>query len=94
LGANYGKTTQQAQMVNLQAHYMLSKRTRLYSQITMTTDAKVNNQDGSRLGNSYSPVFCNSSTTGPCNAALGTIIGGTNSAGDAKGYVVGIVHTF
>jgi len=29
LGANYAKTTFQAQMINLQAHYMLSKRTRL-----------------------------------------------------------------
>jgi predicted porin len=100
LGANYGKTTFQAQMVNLQAHYMLSKRTRLYSQITMTTDAKGNNQLGGTLGNSYSPVFCNSNasntTTGSigCNAALGTSIGGTNSAGDAKGYVVGIIHSF
>jgi len=94
LGANYGKTTLQAQMINLQAHYMLSKRTRLYSQITMTTDAKGNNQVGGTLGNSYSPVFCNSSTTVLCNGSLGSSIGGTNSAGDAKGYVVGIIHTF
>jgi len=94
LGANYGKTTFQAQMINLQAHYMLSKRTRLYSQITTTQDAKGNHQDGTRLGNSYSPTFCNSSTTGACNLALGTSTGGTNNPGNATGYAVGLVHTF
>jgi predicted porin len=94
LGANYGKTTFQAEMINLQAHYMLSKRTRLYSQITMTKDAKGTNQVGGSAGNSYSPVFCNSSTAGACNPALGTSTGGTNNRGDATGYVVGLVHTF
>jgi len=95
LGANYGKTTFQAQMVNLQAHYMLSKRTRMYSQITMTQDAKGTHQDGTRLGNSYSPVFCNSSVGGgACNPAIGTSTGGTNNPGNATGYVVGVIHTF
>jgi predicted porin len=95
LGANYGKTTFQAQMINLQAHYMLSKRTRMYSQITMTQDAKGNHQDGTKLGNSYSPVFCNSSVGGgACNGALGTSTGGTNNPGNATGYVVGVIHTF
>jgi predicted porin len=71
LGANYGKTTFQAQMINLQAHYLLSKRTRVYSQITLTKDAQGNNQVGGTLANNYSPVFCNSSSTPTvCNSAL------------------------
>ncbi len=94
LGANYGKTTFQAEMINLQAHYMLSKRTRLYSQITMTKDAQGTNQEGGKAGNSYSPVFCNSNTVQMCNPALGNSTGGTNNRGDATGYVVGLVHTF
>jgi len=97
LGANYAKTTFQAQMINLQAHYMLSKRTRLYSQITMTQAAKGYNQVSATTGtlaNSYSPVFCNSNTSVGCNPALGTSIGGANNPGDAKGYVVGVIHTF
>ena len=81
-------------MINLQAHYMLSKRTRLYTQITMTQAAKGTQQVGGLLGNSYSPVFCNSNTSVGCNPALGTSIGGANNPGDAKGYVVGVIHTF
>ncbi len=94
LGANYGKTTFQAEMINLQAHYMLSKRTRLYSQITMTKDAKGTNQVGGSAGNSYSPIFCNSNSTLPCNTGTGAAAGGFNNRGDANGYVVGLVHTF
>jgi len=95
LGANYGKTTFQAEMINLQAHYMLSKRTRLYSQITMTKDAKGNNQVGGTLANNYSPVFCNSSSTPTvCNSALAGSAGSANTAGNANGYVVGLIHTF
>ncbi len=100
LGANYAKTTFQAEMINLQAHYMLSKRTRLYSQITMTKDAKGTNQVGGSAGNSYSPIFCNSNatnaTTGSigCNPGTGSAAGGFNNRGNANGYVVGLVHTF
>ena len=98
LGANYGKTTFQAQMINLQAHYMLSKRTRLYSQITMTQAAKGYNQLSTVSGtfaNSYSPIACNSSTTTTvCNSALAGSAGSGNNQGDAKGYVVGLIHTF
>jgi predicted porin len=94
LGANYAKTTFQAQMVNLQAHYMLSKRTRLYTQLTFTQAAKGNNQVGGTLANSYSPVSCNSSTTLSCNTAIPGSSGGGNSPGDANGYVFGMIHTF
>jgi predicted porin len=95
LGANYAKTTFQAQMVNLQAHYMLSKRTRLYTQLTFTQAAKGNNQVGGFLANSYSPVSCNSSTTTTvCNSALQGSVGSGNNPGDATGYVVGIIHSF
>jgi len=98
LGANYGKTTFQAEMINLQAHYMLSKRTRLYSQITMTQAAKGYNQLSTVSGtfaNSYSPIACNSSTTTTgCNPALAGSAGSGNNQGDAKGYTIGIIHTF
>ena len=95
LGANYGKTTFQAQMINLQAHYLLSKRTRVYSQITLTQAAKGNNQVGGTLANSYSPFQCNSSTTvAGCNPALAGSAGSHNNPGDAKGYTVGVIHTF
>ena len=99
LGANYAKTTFQAQMVNLQAHYMLSKRTRLYTQLTFTQAAKGNNQVGGTLANSYSPVSCNSSgsagipSTG-CNPAIAGSSGGGNNPGDANGYIMGMIHTF
>ena len=95
LGANYGKTTFQAQMINLQAHYLLSKRTRVYSQITLTQAAKGNNQVGGFLANSYSPIACNSSTTTTgCNPALAGSAGSSNNPGDAKGYTIGILHNF
>ena len=95
LGANYAKTTFQAQMVNLQAHYLLSKRTRIYTQITMTQAAKGNNQVGGTLGNSFTPFQCNSSTTvAGCNPALAGSAGSHNNPGDAKGYTVGVLHTF
>jgi predicted porin len=93
LGANYAKTTFQAQMVNLQAHYMLSKRTRLYTQLTFTQAAKGNNQVGGTLANSYSPLSCNSSTTS-CNTAIAGSSGNHNNPGDANGYVMGLIHTF
>jgi predicted porin len=94
LGANYAKTTFQAQMVNLQAHYMLSKRTRLYTQLTFTQAAKGNNQVGGTLANSYSPVSCNSNTTLACNTAIAGSSGAGNNPGDANGYVFGMIHTF
>jgi predicted porin len=86
-------------MVNLQAHYMLSKRTRLYTQLTFTQAAKGNNQVGGSLANSYSPLSCNSSgsagtpSTG-CNPAIAGSSGSGNAVGDANGYVFGMIHTF
>ena len=99
LGANYGKTTFQAQMINLQAHYLLSKRTRVYSQITLTQAAKGYNQLSATSGtfaNSYSPIACNSSSNSSvgCNPALAGSAGSGNNQGDAKGYTIGILHNF
>jgi hypothetical protein len=105
LGANYVKTTFQAQMTNLQAHYMLSKRTRIYSQITMTQAPKGNIQSGNLAAHSFSPVACNSSsntttttagvtTAATCAGALPTTAGTGNVPQDAKGYGIGVIHTF
>jgi len=97
LGANYVKTTFQAQMTNLQAHYMLSKRTRIYSQVTLTQAAKGNNQLGSVSGlaaRSFSPVNCGSNTSVPCAASLSGSAGAQNTPVNSNGYTVGILHTF
>jgi len=105
LGANYVKTTFQAQMTNLQAHYMLSKRTRVYSQITLTQAPKGNIQSGNLSAHSFSPVACNSSqnqstttagvtTVTQCAGALPATAGTGNVPQDAKGYGIGIIHTF
>jgi len=105
LGANFVKTTFQAQMTNLQAHYMLSKRTRIYSQITMTQAPKGNIQSGNLAAHSFSPVGCNSSsntttttagvtTAATCAGALPTTAGTGNVPQDAKGYGIGVIHTF
>jgi len=105
LGANYVKTTFQAQMTILQAHYMLSKRTRLYSQITMTQAAKGNQQLGSLAASGFSPIACNSSantttttggtvTSAGCNNALPGTAGFQNVPTNANAYNIGIIHTF
>jgi len=105
LGANYVKTTFQAQMTNLQAHYMLSKRTRVYSQITLTQAAKGNQQLGTLAASGFSPIACNSSantttttagvtTSAGCNNALPGTAGFQNVPTNANGYNVGIIHTF
>jgi len=104
LGANYVKTTFQAQMTNLQAHYMLSKRTRVYSQITLTQRAKGNQQLGTLAASGFSPIACNSSantttttagvtTSAGCNNALPGTAGFQNVPTNANGYNVGIIHT-
>ena len=86
-------------MINLQAHYLLSKRTRVYSQITLTQAAKGYNQLSATSGtfaNSYSPIACNSSSNSSvgCNPALAGSAGSGNNQGDAKGYTIGILHNF
>ena len=94
LGANFVKSTFQAQMTNLQAHYMLSKRTRVYSQITLNQAAKGNYQTGSLAANSFSPIGCNSNTTLTCFNALPTTAGAQNVNTDSKAYGIGVIHTF
>jgi len=108
LGANFVKTTFQAQMTNLQAHYSLSKRTRLYSQITLTQAAKGNNQVGSAAANSFSPIACNNSpivvatvsATAPTTTSSGCHNGLAGSAGsgnvplNSNAYNIGIIHSF
>jgi predicted porin len=93
LGANYVKTTFAAQMVNLQAHYMLSKRTRVYSQLIFNQGATGNNQSGTFAAGSFSPIHCNSSSTTVCADGISSS-GGGNSKASNNGYVAGIIHTF
>jgi len=94
LGANYVKTTFQAQMTNLQAHYMLSKRTRIYSQITLTQAAKGNIQSGNLAANGFSPIASNGTTTLLVNQAIPASAGSQNVPTNANGYNIGIIHTF
>jgi len=94
LGANYVKTTMQAAMTNLQAHYMLSKRTRVYSQITLTQAAKGNYQTGTLAANSFSPVNCNSSANIVCATSLSGTAGNQNTPVNSNGYTLGVIHTF
>jgi len=95
----------EAAMTNLQAHYMLSKRTRVYSQITLTQAAKGNQQLGSLAASGFSPIACNSSantttttagatTSAGCNNALPGTAGFQNVPTNANGYNIGIIHTF
>jgi len=93
LGANYIKTTFAAQMINLQAHYMLSKRTRVYTQLTFNQGATDNNQSGDLSAYSFTPVHCNSSTTTVCADGIRSS-GGSTSKASNNGYVTGIIHTF
>jgi predicted porin len=93
LGANYVKTTMEAAMYNLQAHYMLSKRTRVYSQITLTQAAKGNYQQGTLAANGFSPIACNSSSAS-CVTGLPGTAGNQNTPTDASAYNIGIIHTF
>ena len=93
LGANYVKTTMEAAMYNLQAHYMLSKRTRVYSQITLTQAAKGNYQQGTLAANGFSPIACNSSSAS-CVTGLPGSAGNQNTPTDASAYNIGIIHTF
>jgi len=94
LGANYAKSTFQAQMTNLQAHYMLSKRTRLYSQITMTQAAKGNIQLGSLAANSFSPIACTSNTSPVCASGLAGSAGSHNTPVSSQAYSLGVIHSF
>jgi len=94
LGANYVKTTFQAQMTNLQAHYFLSKRTRIYSQITLTQAAKGNVQGGGLAANSFSPIASNGTTTLLVNQAIPASAGAQNTPTNSNGYNLGIIHSF
>ena len=108
LGANYIKTTFGASMTNLQAHYMLSKRTRVYTQASFNQGATGNNQLGGTLANSFSAFHCNSSsekvqTVSSAGAVTSTDTrcadgisssGGGNSKSNNNGYVIGLIHSF
>jgi predicted porin len=94
LGANYAKATSGAAMTNLQGHYMLSKRTRLYSQITLTQAATEIAQGGGGAARSFSAIGCNSNTTLVCHAGLSTTAGAQNVPADSKAYSVGVIHAF
>jgi predicted porin len=108
LGANYIKTTFGASMTNLQAHYMLSKRTRVYTQASFNQGATGNNQLGGTLANSFSAFHCNSSsekvqTVSSAGAVTSTDTrcadgisssGGSTSKANNNGYVAGVIHTF
>jgi GBP family porin len=94
LGANYASATSGAKMTNLQGQYMLSKRTRLYSQITMTQAATMVAQGGGGAARSFSAIGCNSNTTLVCHAGLSTTAGAQNVPADSKAYSVGVIHTF
>jgi predicted porin len=97
LGANYVRTTFDAGMANLQAHYMLSKRTRVYSQATMNTAASGNRQSGNFAAGNFSPIHCNSSKTTATQAVCAdgmSSSGGSNVPANNAGYVVGIIHSF
>jgi len=93
LGANYIKTTFSAQMVNLQAHYMLSKRTRVYTQLTFNQGATGNNQSGNLSAYSFTPIHANSSTTTPAADGIRSSGSSTSKAAN-NGYVAGIIHSF
>jgi len=102
LGANYVKSTFQSSMVNLQAHYSMSKRTRIYSMMTFTQAAKVNFQNGSSAGLSFSPIQCNSGTNtsisasapGQCAMGLATNAGSGVIPASSNAYSVGVIHSF
>jgi len=94
LGANYASATSGAKMTNLQGHYMLSKRTRVYSMITMTQAATMLAQGGGGAARSFSPIGCNSNTTLVCHAGLATTAGAQNVPADSKAYSVGVIHAF
>jgi len=97
LAGNYVQTDKGATMINLQSHYLLSKRTRVYSQITITGGADTNNDGGSLNSRSFSPAHGTASLAGTVNTtfnALGTAGGQGNSTANANGYAVGIIHSF
>jgi len=108
LGANYAKTTFASSMTNLQAHYMLSKRTRVYSQMTFTTSSSqtIQQSTGGTLARGFSPIACNSSSSqvaysadasfasNTCSSGLPTTAGAQNYPGSAAAYNLGVIHTF
>jgi hypothetical protein len=85
-------------MYNFQSHYFLSKRTRIYGQITLTQAADTANNGGSTVYNSrsFSPAHGTNSVSGINTnfGALGTAGGGGNTTANANGYSVGVIHSF
>jgi len=98
LAANYAATDKGASMYNFQSHYLLSKRTRIYGQITLTQAADTANDGGSTVYNSrsFSPAHGTASLSGINTnfGALGTAGGGGNTTANANGYSLGVIHSF
>ena len=102
LGANYVKATSEATMTNLQAHYMLSKRTRIYSQMTFAQKPNMNAQNGGASMPVFGATGCNShqnngsnvSQTAQCAAALAPTVGSSTVPLSQNAYSVGVIHTF
>jgi len=89
-------------MTNLQAHYSLSKRTRIYSQMTFTQKANMNAQNGGATMPNFGATGCNShinygtnvSGPGACAAALATTVGSSTIPLSQNSYSIGVIHTF
>lgn len=94
LGANYVKTDLGASMINLQAHYSLSKRTRLYSQLTFTSASDQTAQKGGAMGLNFSPIASNSNTQNSSFGGLPGTAGSANTPGSSNGYSLGVIHSF
>jgi len=92
LGANYLVSNLDSTLTNLQARYSLSKRTMLYTQISMAKNGagtyQVNTTNGAAFGN-FLPVQTNTSGAPVGVAGSGALPNTTQTA-----YGVGIVHMF
>ena len=94
LGANYGISTLDSTITNLQARYMLSKRTTTYVQATMAKNGAGATNDGMIMGN-FNATSTNSNSTGSTNiygAAPAAYYGIPNTTMTA--FQVGIIHSF
>jgi len=88
LGANYVSTSFNAKMTNLQAHYALSKRTRVYSQMTFTQSSSntIQQSTSGSLAKGFTPVNCGSSSTQAAyapNASTGNTTNYSNTCDSA-----------
>ena len=94
LGANYGISTLDSTLTNVQARYSLSKRTTTYFQATMAKNGAGTTNDGMIMGN-FNATSTNSNSTGSTNiygAAPAAYYGIPNTTMTA--FQVGIIHTF